>query len=186
LELKLIADVGLVGFPNAGKSTLISALTAVHVKIAPYPFTTLRPNLGYLYFGELSRVLIADIPGIIAGASQDKGLGLEFLRHIERTKVVVYVIDSSAIDGRDPFEDFNTLQSEIRAYNASILEKPFFVLLNKSDVEESAVNIESFSKKYPYDASTLMVVSAQEKQGLVPFVSALRNQCEKSTETPSL
>jgi len=173
LELKLIADVGFVGFPNAGKSTLISALSSYPVKIGAYPFTTLRPNLRYLCFDDYSRVLLADIPGIILGASKNRGLGLEFLRHIERTKVVIYMIDSSGIDGRNPFEDFEVLQNEIGLYNPEILEKPFVVVLNKIDTEESEENVEYFLEMYPFDRKDIMLLSAKEKTGTDAFVSRL-------------
>lgn len=130
LELKLIADIGLVGLPNAGKSTLMSKLANPKVKIGAYPFTTLTPNLGVLTFGE-KRLLIADIPGIIEGAHKDKGLGLSFLRHIERTNLLIYVLDGS---GEDPFLDFQTLRNELKSYKEELLQKPFLIALNKSDL----------------------------------------------------
>jgi len=152
LELKLIADVGLIGFPNAGKSTLIAALTHVRVRIAPYPFTTLSPNLGYLQTEEYRRIFIADIPGIIEGAHRNKGLGFEFLRHIERTKLLIYVLDAAGIDGRDPIEDFKVLQHELETYNPELLERPFLVILNKIDEEQAKENIKKFKRKFkvPY------------------------------------
>jgi len=165
LELKLIADIGLVGFPNAGKSTLISALTLVKVKIAPYPFTTLYPNLGLLEFEDFSRVLIADIPGIIQDAHKDKGLGISFLKHIERTSVLVFVIDIAAIDGRDPYKDFITLRKEITSYSKEMADKPFIVVLNKIDVENADEIAKKFQKKYSSTAP-LFVISAQEEKGL--------------------
>ncbi|MFT4551793.1 MAG: GTP-binding protein [Chlamydiales bacterium] len=173
LELKLIADVGLVGFPNAGKSTLISSVAKVNVKIAPYPFTTLRPNLGYIDFEDYTRVLMADIPGLIKGAHENKGLGYEFLRHVERTKVLVFILDASGIDGRTPAEDFRVLREELAAYNEEMAEKPFIVLLNKIDTEESQENITEFKKDYPFDPSTLLEISALEKLGLAAFLSFL-------------
>jgi GTPase len=170
-ELKLIADVGLVGFPNAGKSTLISQITDVEVKIAPYPFTTLRPNLGYTVASESERVLIADIPGIIGGAHQNRGLGLEFLRHIERTHMLLFVLDASGFEGRDPLSDFSCLRQEIALYNPSLANKPFAVLLNKMDREEATSWSLSFRKAYPcYD---IFEISALSGQGLAEVVKFL-------------
>ena len=123
LELKLIADVGFIGFPNAGKSTLFSALATIDVKTAPYPFTTLQPNLSYIEFDDFSRIYLADIPGIISNAHHNRGLGLSFLKHIERSAMLIYVIDISGEERTDPFKDFQTLRSEIDAYCPSILEK---------------------------------------------------------------
>jgi len=176
LELKIIADVGLVGFPNAGKSTLISVLSNVRVKIAAYPFTTLRPNLGQLEFDDYSRILIADIPGIIKGAHNNRGLGFEFLRHIERTKVLIFVLDASGIDGRLPLDDFIHLREEIKAYKQNLSDKPFLVLLNKIDSPESEDNIKIFKEQYPYAPETLFEVSALEKQGIAPFIKALHKE----------
>lgn len=131
LELKLIADIGLVGMPNAGKTTLLSALTKNEFKSGDYPFTTLYPNLGEIHFEDYTSVRIADIPGIIKNAHKNKGLGLEFLRHIERCKCLVFVLDATS----DSFEeDFHALEREIKAYNQRILEKPTLIVLNKSDL----------------------------------------------------
>lgn len=174
LELKLIADVGLVGMPNAGKSTFMSAITHVQVKIAPYPFTTLHPNLSYVKLEDFSRILVADIPGIIQGAHQNKGLGLSFLRHIERTSVLVYVIDLSGIEGRDPLEDFNVLRKELQEYNPEMLEKPFLVALNKIDTEEGQENLEKFKDNFPFDTSLLFAISAKEKMSLAPLLDRLQ------------
>lgn len=149
LELKLIADVGLVGFPNAGKSTLISAVADVQVKIAPYPFTTLQPNIGFIQTEDYRRIYIADIPGIIEGAHRNKGLGFEFLRHIERTKLLLYVLDASGIDGRNPVDDYNVLRSEMEKYNPEMLERPSLVILNKIDAEEAKDHLKAFKKKFP-------------------------------------
>ena len=165
LELKLIADIGLVGFPNAGKSTLINALTNVPVKMAAYPFTTLRPNLGMLHFEDYSRLLMADIPGIIEGAHHNKGLGFKFLRHIERTKLFVYVLDASGIDGRTPTEDFRVLQNEIKKYNPKMLERPFLVLLNKLDDDCSKDHVIEFKKTFPDLDEKLFEISALQKEG---------------------
>jgi len=168
LELKLIADVGLVGFPNAGKSTFIAQVTDVPVKIAPYPFTTLRPNLGYVRGEQSARMLIADIPGIIAGAHQNRGLGFEFLRHIERTHVLLFVLDASGFEERDPIEDFATLRNEITEYNPQLREKPFAIALNKIDMGFVG---ERFRETYPdlpvFDMSALTGQGVEEVIGFL-------------------
>ncbi len=181
LELKLIADIGLVGFPNAGKSTLITALTYVKVKIAPYPFTTLQPNLGYLQTEDYQRILIADIPGIIEKAHLNKGLGFEFLRHIERTKLLVFVLDCSGWDGRNPTDDFRVLQNELKAYNPELLERPYLVVLNKLDLEESQELAKTFKENYPLPKTILFEISATEGTG----VAVLRKAIEKRMKAES-
>lgn len=174
LELKLIADVGFVGMPNAGKSTLISQLAHIEVKIAPYPFTTLRPNLGIVEFDDFSRILIADIPGLIEDAHENRGLGFSFLRHIERTSTLVFLIELAPWQERDPFEEFLMLRRELEAYNPSMLEKPFLVALNKIDQEGAAELAASFRSRYPYDPANLFEISALENIGLAPLKEAIR------------
>lgn len=170
LELKLIADVGLVGFPNAGKSTLLSVLCHRHVKIAPYPFTTLTPNLGFVSFKGGRRVVLADIPGIIEGAHDNRGLGLDFLRHIERTKVLFFVLDGAGIDGRDPLSDYKVLRSELENYNPELLERPYIVILNKMDLEGAVEQSEAFIKaKIPF-----IPISCTENKGLEDIRKFLR------------
>lgn len=166
LELKLIADVGLVGFPNAGKSTIIYVLADVKVKIAPYPFTTLRPNIGFLERDDDSRIFIADIPGIIKDAHKNRGLGIEFLRHIERTRLLLFVLDASGIDGRNPLDDYKVLRNEIAAYNEELLERPYLVILNKIDAEDSKQNIKEFRKKSKVDPTKILEVSALCRDGM--------------------
>lgn len=146
LELKLIADIGLVGFPNAGKSTLINALTQSRAKCANYPFTTLVPNLAFIETKDYRRFFIADIPGIIEGAHQNKGLGLQFLKHIERTKMLFFVIDLSK---DHPEEDYKILRDEIFEYNPKILEKPSIILLNKCDLDDVEEKMTSFKDQFP-------------------------------------
>ena len=179
LELKLIADVGLVGFPNAGKSTLITSLAGLRVKIGAYPFTTLQPNLGFIELGNYQRIYIADIPGIIEGANQNKGLGLEFLRHIERTKLLIYILDASGIDGRDPVSDFYVLQKELAAYNPELLNRPYLVALNKIDSELSEEHIEHFIKEFQFPPQTLFKISAFYGMGLEPLIEAIATRLKK-------
>lgn len=176
LELKLIADVGLVGFPNAGKSTLISSLAGLHVKVAPYPFTTLQPNLGFIELENYQRIFIADIPGIIEGASRDRGLGFEFLRHIERTKLLIFILDASGIDGRNPTDDFRVLRDEIGIYNPALLERPYLVALNKIDTEESQEHIHHFCQTYHFPPGVLYKISAAYGEGLSKLVEAITKQ----------
>ena len=133
LELKVLADVGLVGFPNAGKSTLISKISNAKPKVADYPFTTLEPNLGIVRFHEFKSFVVADIPGLIEGASSGKGLGLKFLKHIERTKILVYMID---VNTEDIDEEYKVLKGELIKYNADLVDKPSILLLTKCDIEE--------------------------------------------------
>lgn len=174
LELKLIADVGLVGFPNAGKSTLLSALAHVNVKIAPYPFTTLHPNIGFIERDDFTRVFIADIPGIIENAHQNRGLGLEFLRHIERTKLLLIVLDASGIDGRSPLDDFRVLRKELEAYSPELLERPFFTVLNKIDTEESQEHIRAFYREHALSVGPVFHVSALTGEGLPALLDRLK------------
>lgn len=174
LELKLIADVGFVGMPNAGKSTLISHLAHIAVKIAPYPFTTLHPNLGIVHYDTDFRLLIADIPGIIENAHLNKGLGFAFLRHIERTSTLVFLIELAPWQERDPFEEFQILRRELEAYNPVMLEKPFLVLLNKIDQEGAAKLAAGFRKQYPYSADSLFEISALNGMGVDRVKDAMR------------
>lgn len=174
LELKLIAEVGLVGFPNAGKSTLLQAITRKQVKIAPYPFTTLTPNLSFIYLEDYTRAFIADIPGIIEGAHLNRGLGLEFLRHIERTNILIYILDASGIDGRDPTSDWLTLRNEITEYEPALLDKPFLVILNKIDDPASTDLIKQFYKKIKLEKKYIFEMSAAAEEGIAPFLEGLK------------
>src|SRR5262249_32673206 len=138
LELKLLADVGVVGFPNAGKSTLVSRLSAAKPKIADYPFTTLTPTLGIVRVDDQRSFVIADVPGLIAGAAEGKGLGHRFLRHVERTRLLIHLIDLDPVTGRDPVEDYRTIQSEISLYASDLAARPQIVVANKDDLPGSA------------------------------------------------
>lgn len=172
LELKLIADVGFVGFPNAGKSTLLNALSLTRVKTADYPFTTLSPNLSFIEYDDYSRVYIADIPGIIEGAHENKGLGFSFLKHIERTSVLVYVVDVSTEIRDNPLKDFITLRNELENYDKSLLDKPFMVALNKIDKDDIA--LKEFKEAYPFDPKTIYPISAATKEGIPAFSKAIK------------
>ncbi len=160
LEVKLIADIGLVGYPNAGKSTLLARTSAATPKIAAYPFTTLRPNLGVVRINREQNFVLADIPGLIKGAHKGAGLGHQFLRHIERTKMLIHVIDLSATDGRDPIEDYEQLNRELGHYNELLTKLPQIIALNKIDMPEAEANLERvqtyFSKRkvFPISAVT--------------------------------
>lgn len=167
LELKVIADVGLVGFPNVGKSTLLSRVTNAQPKIANYHFTTLNPNLGVVDLDDGQGFVIADIPGIIEGASEGVGLGFEFLRHIERTKVIVHMVDAASTEGRNPVADIHAINQEIKKYNPEILKRPQVIVANKIDacanVEEA---IFSIRKEFEKDGVKVYPVSAVSGQGL--------------------
>ncbi|WP_039356251.1 GTPase ObgE [Candidatus Protochlamydia amoebophila] len=182
LELKLIADVGLVGFPNAGKSTLISSLAGLRVKVAAYPFTTLQPNLGFIELDNYKRIYIADIPGIIEGASHNRGLGLEFLRHIERTKLLIFILDASGIDGRTPSHDFRILREEIGAYNPELLERPYLVVLNKIDTEDSLSHIQEFEKNFSISSDMLFKISAVYGEGLQELIEKMTQRLSQKKE----
>jgi GTP-binding protein len=149
----------------------MTCMTHLEVKIGAYPFTTLFPNLSYIHFAEDDRILVADIPGIIEGAHEDRGLGFEFLRHIERSAVLIYVIDTSGVEERDPLDDFRVLQAELRAYNPTLLEKPSIVVLNKMDLEGSAANVIRFQEAFPN--IPFFPISALNNDGLDPLVKAI-------------
>ena len=176
LELKLIADVGLVGFPNAGKSTLISAISAARPKIADYPFTTLEPNLGIVQYKDYQSFTVADIPGIIEGAHEGKGLGLKFLRHIERTKVLVYLID---ITSENYENDFKVLQNELKSYSKKLAQKPGMLVLSKSDlVEESEIN-KLLKKRLKKLDKKIHIISAATGSGIDSFLDLTWEMIQK-------
>ncbi|MDD2524493.1 MAG: GTPase ObgE [Endomicrobiaceae bacterium] len=163
LELRLIADVGLVGFPNAGKSTFLSIVSSARPKIADYPFTTLEPNLGVVSLND-RQIVIADIPGIIEGASHGKGLGFEFLRHIKRTKVLIYMIDASGFDGKDPYEVYKVLKKELKQYSKFLSNKHMVIALNKIDIDTSLDNVKLFKKKVK--SKNIYTISNMTKEGI--------------------
>ncbi|NLF38849.1 GTPase ObgE [bacterium] len=171
LELKLIADIGLVGFPNAGKSTLLSAITRAHSRIAAYPFTTLQPILGMLELPNFRNAVIADIPGIIDGAHANRGLGHAFLRHIERCRALVILVDMAGYDGRDPVSDYEVLMNELACYSEELARRPCLVVANKKDLPSFAEHMEKFRAKHG-DADAVEV-SALEGLGLDTLVARL-------------
>src|SRR5262245_33251984 len=170
LELRLIADVGLVGLPNAGKSTLLAALTAARPKIADYPFTTLEPNLGVMDLDDDRRPTIADVPGLIEGASSGAGLGHAFLRHVERTRVLVQVVDGS---DRDPEWDYDVIREELRAHDPALLQKPILVVFNKIDLPSAAEGWAVFREARARDETPTLALSAVTGEGLDRFRQAL-------------
>jgi len=181
LELKLIADVGLAGFPNVGKSTLLSAVSAARPKIANYHFTTLEPNLGVVKMGEGKSFVMADIPGLIEGAHEGIGLGHEFLRHIERTRLIVHIVDVSGIEGRDPIEDYEKINSELSLYSKSLAERPQIVVANKIDVIADPELLEKFREYIKEKGLELFEISAAAHKGtreLINYVSSILDTLE--------
>ncbi len=172
LELKLIADVGLVGFPNAGKSTLLSVVSAARPKIANYPFTTLQPNLGIVEVGH-ERFVMADIPGLIEGAHHGVGLGFDFLRHVERTRLLLHLVDTAGVDGREPLDDYRKINSELQQYQPELAERPQIVVLNKMDLPEAHVNLERVRQglDVPYDQ--IFCISAATREGVDALMNTL-------------
>ncbi len=183
LELKLLADVGLVGFPNVGKSTLLSVVSSARPKIANYHFTTLEPNLGVISVGEGDSFVMADIPGIIEGASEGAGLGHEFLRHIERTRLLLHLVDVSGIEGRNPIEDFDTICEEMAKYNPLLAEKPQIVVANKTDIVTDPEAYEAFKKEMEDRDLLLFEISAATGQGTRELM-AFASGCLKELPIP--
>ncbi|NLN20187.1 MAG: GTPase ObgE [Firmicutes bacterium] len=166
LELKLLADVGLVGYPNAGKSTVIAAVSAARPKIASYPFTTLVPNLGVVSLEPGKSFVMADIPGLIEGAHRGSGLGHDFLRHIERTRVLMHVIDTAGVDGRDPVADYEATNRELELFNPELAARPQLVLANKMDLPQAAENLSRLIERVNADGREVFAISAATGEGL--------------------
>ncbi|RKO61086.1 GTPase ObgE [Caldibacillus debilis] len=185
LELKLLADVGLVGFPSVGKSTLLSVVSSAKPKIADYHFTTIVPNLGVVETEDQRSFVMADLPGLIKGAHQGAGLGLQFLRHIERTKVIVHVIDMAAVEGRDPYEDFLTINEELARYKMRLTERPMIIAANKMDLPNAEANLRDFKKRLKEDLP-VFPISAATKQGIRELLFAVADLLEKTPEFPLL
>ena len=183
LELKLIADIGLVGYPNAGKSTLISRISHARPRIAAYPFTTLSPVLGIVEGDDFGRLTLADIPGLIEGAHRNAGLGHDFLRHIERTRAILYVLDMAGVDGRSPLKDFHDLHRELKLHSRELIEKPFLVAANKMDLPEARANLRVFIRSIDFGPERVFPISALECEGLDELKTALFRLLE-TTEKP--
>jgi GTP-binding protein len=166
LELKLLADVGLVGFPNAGKSTLISRISAARPKIADYPFTTLEPNLGVVQFDDFRSFVVADIPGLIEGAHLGHGLGIQFLRHIERTRLLAHLVDVSDSSGRDPVEDFETVMQELASFSDDLVKKPMIIVATKMDVAQDAERVARLRKLAAERGLPCFEISSVTGQGI--------------------
>ncbi|PFH90227.1 GTPase ObgE [Bacillus sp. AFS088145] len=183
LELKVLADVGLVGFPSVGKSTLLSVVSSARPKIAEYHFTTIVPNLGVVETEDNRSFVMADLPGLIEGAHQGVGLGHQFLRHIERTRVIVHVIDMSGLEGRDPYEDYLTINQELKEYNLRLTERPQVVVANKMDIPESEENLIKF-KEQVGDEVQIFPISAVTRQGLRDLLFTVADLVETTPEFP--
>ncbi|WP_079708382.1 GTPase ObgE [Paraliobacillus ryukyuensis] len=177
IELKLLADVGLVGFPSVGKSTLLSVVSAAKPKIADYHFTTLAPNLGVVDTGDNRSFVIADLPGLIEGASEGIGLGYQFLRHVERTRVIVHVIDMAATEGRDPYQDFLTINEELQAYDKTLLDRPQIIVANKMDMPEAQDNLALFKEELTEDYP-IYPISTLTKEGLRELLFAIADKLD--------
>lgn len=177
VELRMLADVGLVGLPSVGKSTILSMVTNANPKIASYHFTTLSPNLGVVSMHDYSYT-VADLPGLIEGASDGAGLGHKFLKHIERTKIIAHVIDMSGIEGRDPYDDYITIRKELESFSGKLIKKPEIIIANKMDLESSKSNLAEFKKKVD---APVYEISAINNQGLDKVVEELK-ELVKNTE----
>lgn len=185
LELKLLADVGLVGFPNSGKSTLISRISAAKPKIANYPFTTLEPNLGVVRMPNERTFVVADIPGLIEGAHEGAGLGIQFLRHIERTKVLVHLVDVSEESGRDPVEDFKVILKELENFSAELLSKPMIVVATKMDVAQDATRVQKLKRAVARRKLQFLKISAVTGEGLEELLFAISEKVFSANNTPA-
>ncbi len=179
LELKLLADVGLVGLPNAGKSTLIAAISAARPKIADYPFTTLIPNLGVVRYGNYKTLVVADIPGLIAGASQGQGLGTRFLRHVERTDLFLHLVDLSCMQSGDAFDNFQMINNELRQHDESLALKPQLVVLTKIDVSEVRERIDEYRQHFESLGYRVLAISAVTGEGVKELVHVLGSELER-------
>jgi GTP-binding protein len=191
LELKVLADVGLVGFPSVGKSTLLSVISSARPKIGAYHFTTLVPNLGMVTTSDGRSFAAADLPGLIEGASQGVGLGTQFLRHIERTRVILHVIDMSGMEGRDPYEDYVAINHELSSYNLRLLERPQIIVANKMDMPQAEENLKKFKEQLKKekedefaDDIPVFPISGVTRKGIEPLLNATADLLDVTPEFP--
>jgi GTP-binding protein len=178
-ELRIIAEVGLVGYPNAGKSTLLTAISKARPKVAPYPFTTLHPQIGIVEYADFHRLTVCDVPGLIEGAYQNVGLGHAFLRHIERCKILVLLLDMAGTDNRVPSDDYQNLLKELELYDPALLDKPRLVVANKMDEAVAEKNLKQFKKKIK--KVSLLPISAAFDQGIEKFRKTIREAVEEAS-----
>jgi len=189
LELKLLADVGLVGYPNVGKSTLLSVVSAARPKIANYHFTTLQPNLGVVAVDEGTSFVLADIPGLIEGAHAGVGLGMEFLRHVERTSLLLHIVDAAGVDGRDPVDDYHKINAELRLYRAELAERPQILVANKADLPGAQENLPRLEALAAREGLEFFVISAATAQGttaLMRRAGQLVRELKKAEPAPEV
>jgi GTP-binding protein len=172
----LLADVGLVGYPNAGKSTLLAAISKARPKIAPYPFTTLTPQIGIVEYPDYHRIVVCDVPGLIEGAHRNVGLGHAFLRHIQRCKTLGVVLDMAGSDGREPWEDYRQILRELELYDPALIERPRIVVANKMDESAAEANLRKFKRRVP--KTRILPMSAGLDVGLEEFLAAIRKAVE--------
>jgi GTP-binding protein len=175
----LLADVGLVGFPNAGKSTFISTVSAARPKIADYPFTTLEPHLGVVDLGDFRTFVIADIPGLIEGAHTGAGLGDQFLRHIERTKLLLHLVDVSSVSGRDAVSDYETVNHELASYNQELATRPQFVVATKIDALDEPERLDSLERRAAEDNKPFFAISSATNEGVRELINAVSAKLEE-------
>ena len=178
LELRIVAEVGLVGYPNAGKSTLLTAISRARPKVAPYPFTTLHPQIGIVEYADWKRLTVCDVPGLIEGAHKNVGLGHKFLRHIQRCKILVLLLDMAGTDNRKPWDDYKQLLSELELYDPALLEKPRLVVANKMDEAVAEKNLKEFKKKIK--KVKVLPISAAFDQGMEKFRETIRKEVEEA------
>ncbi|HVK57243.1 MAG TPA: GTPase ObgE, partial [Candidatus Kapabacteria bacterium] len=181
LELRIIAEVGLVGYPNAGKSTLLAAISKARPKIAPYPFTTLHPQIGILEYEDWHRLTVCDIPGLIEGAHQNVGLGHAFLRHIQRCKILVLLLDMAGTDGRNPWDDYKQLLTELELYDPTLVEKPIYVVANKMDEPAAEENLKKFKRRIK--KVRVLPIAAAFDEGIDLFKKMIRQAVEDSSKS---
>ncbi len=177
-ELRMMAEVGLVGYPNAGKSTLLTTISRARPKIAAYPFTTLTPQVGIVEYSDFKRLTICDVPGLIEGAHENVGLGHAFLRHITRCKVLVILLDIAGTDGREPWDDYKQLLSELELYDPALLDKPRLVVANKMDEPIAEANLKKFKRRIP--RTPVLPIAAAFDEGIPKFKALIREAVEEA------